>query len=160
LSITEVSRKAAVAPSALRYYERCALIQAGVKIGGRRHYPTSLLRRLSTIKFCQKIGFSLTEIAELLNGSLARDGAWRQAAMARRDDLEQQILELRRLVQLVDRALECDCHALCDCPHMGPEGLLIPSRRSDDGRALAGGQCGPHPQSCASPPGLPSVPAS
>ena len=128
LSISEISSRADVAPSALRYYERCDLIQAGVKIGGRRHYPASMLHRLSTIKFCQRIGFSLTEIAELLNGSLARDGAWRRAARARRGEIEQQILQLRRLVQLIDQALDCDCHALCECPHMGPEGLIAGQR--------------------------------
>jgi MerR family redox-sensitive transcriptional activator SoxR len=119
LSITEISRRADVAPSALRYYERRDLIKAGVKIGGRRHYPASMLERLLTIKVCQRLGFSLTEIAELLNGSLARDGAWRLAAAARRGEIEQQIRRLQQLVDQIDQALHCDCSSLCECPRAG-----------------------------------------
>lgn len=119
LSISELSKRTAVAPSALRYYERRDLIKVGVKIGGIRHYPASVLHRVLTIKVCQRIGFSLTEIAELLNGSLAQDGAWRRATLGRRVQIEQQIGELRRLVALIDEALDCDCSALCECSHLG-----------------------------------------
>lgn len=120
LSISEVSRRVAVAPSALRYYERRGLIEVGVKVGGIRHYPASMLHRLQAIKVCQKLGFNLAEIAELLNGSLARDGAWRRAALTRRRELEQQITQLRQFVEQIDRALaDCDCSALCDCSRVG-----------------------------------------
>lgn len=131
LSISEISSRAAVAPSALRYYERCNLIQPGVKIGGRRHYPASMLHRLSTIKVCQRIGFSLTEIAELLNGNLAHDGAWRRAAVERRGEIEQQIAQLRQLVAVIDLALDCNCHALYECPHMGPGGHIADTAPDD-----------------------------
>jgi MerR family redox-sensitive transcriptional activator SoxR len=137
LSISEISSRAAVAPSALRYYERCNLIQPGVKIGGRRHYPVSMLHRLSTIKVCQRIGFSLTEIAELLNGNLARGGAWRRAARGRRGEIEQQIVQLQQLMELIDRALDCNCHALYECPHMGPGGQIADTC-PDDGLDDAG----------------------
>jgi MerR family transcriptional regulator, redox-sensitive transcriptional activator SoxR len=131
----------AVAPSALRYYERCDLIAEGVKIGGRRHYPTAVLHRLSAIKVCQKLGFSLTEIAELLNGNLAHDRGWREAALARRDEVEREITQLQRLLELIDRALDCDCHALCECPHVGPGGHIadtVPADDADDGSRAFG----------------------
>jgi MerR family redox-sensitive transcriptional activator SoxR len=131
----------AVAPSALRYYERCDLIKEGVKIGGRRHYPASVLHRLSAIKVCQRLGFSLTEIAELLNGNLAREHGWRQAALTRRCEMERQITQLQRLVELIDQALDCDCHALCDCPHVGPGGHIAdicPPESAEEGNPAFG----------------------
>jgi len=132
LSIGEISSLSAVAPSALRYYERCDLIPPGPKIGGRRHYPASVLHRLSTIKVCQRIGFSLTEIAELLNGNLSNDGAWRRAALERRAEIERQIGQLHGLLQVIDRALDCDCHALYDCPQMGPGGPIADTCPQED----------------------------
>jgi DNA-binding transcriptional MerR regulator len=141
LSIGEIASRAAVTPSALRYYERCELIEEGVKIGGRRHYPASVLHRLSAIKVCQRLGFSLTEIAELLNGTLAHEHAWRQAALARRCDVERQITNLQQLVKLIDRALDCDCHALCDCPQVAPGGHIAdicPATDDDDGSRAFG----------------------
>lgn len=141
LSIGEIASLAAVTPSALRYYERCELIKEGVKIGGRRHYPASVLHRLSAIKVCQRLGFSLNEIAELLGGNLAQERAWRQAALARRREVERQIVNLQGLVKLIDRALDCDCHALCDCPHMAPGGHIAdtcPTAEDDDGSRAFG----------------------
>jgi MerR family redox-sensitive transcriptional activator SoxR len=138
LSISEVASLSAMASSALRYYERCGLIEEGVKIGGRRHYPASVLHRLSTIKACQKLGFSLTEITELLSGSLAREQAWRQAAIARRGEVERQIDQLQNLVQLIDDTLDCDCPALYECPQMGPAGHLAAADNTENGNQAFG----------------------
>lgn len=124
LPIGEVARQSGIASSALRYYERCELINAGVKIGGRRHYPLSVLHRLSVIKVCQHIGFSLAEIADLLNGSLARNGAWRHLAMSKRRDLQVRIGQLESLLELLELTLGCECRALDDCPQMAPGGYL------------------------------------
>lgn len=135
LSITEIAQRSGLASSALRYYERCDLITAGTKVGGRRHYPDAVLHRLSVIKACQKIGFSLAEISQLLNGNLAQDGAWRRMALTRRDQVKRQIKQLQGLIELIDCALDCDCHALCDCPHMGPGGHLAASVPDDEAHA-------------------------
>lgn len=124
LPIGEVAKRSGVASSALRYYERCGLINTGAKIGGRRHFPLAVLQRLSVIKVCQHIGFSLAEISELLNGSLARNGAWRRLAMNKRSDLQTRIAQLKGLLELLEQTLCCECHALGDCPQLAPGGYL------------------------------------
>ncbi len=124
VSINQIARESGVAASALRYYERCGLINAGIKIGGRRHYPPSILQRLSVIKVCQKIGFSLAEIGELLDGRPGRDRAWREVAQARRSEVQRQINQLQHLLELLDAAMDCSCHRLYECPQMGPNGHL------------------------------------
>lgn len=124
LPIGEVAKRSGVASSALRYYERCGLIGAGAKIGGRRHFPVSVLQRLSVIKVCQHIGFSLAEISELLNGSLAGNGAWRRLAMSKRRDLQVRIGQMEGLLELLEQTLGCECRALDDCPQLAPGGYL------------------------------------
>ncbi len=145
LSISEVSRKAGIATSALRYYERCSLIPVGVKVAGRRHYPPAVLHRLSVIKICQRIGFSLAEISDLLQGSMTGDGAWRCVATARRSEIEREIAALRDLLGLIDRTLDCDCSALCDCPHMGPDGQFAAGFFVEaEGDCFGSGSWSPH----------------
>jgi MerR family transcriptional regulator, redox-sensitive transcriptional activator SoxR len=123
LPIDQVAGKAGLASSALRYYERCGLIGEGQKIGGRRHYPPSVLRRLSTIRVCQTLGFSLAEIGELLDGS--GDGeAWRTLSKVRRAEVQSQIQQLQSLLEVLNTAVECCCPDLGDCPEMSPEGRL------------------------------------
>lgn len=135
VSINKIARESGVAASALRYYERCGLIGPGVKIGGRRHYPPSILQRLSVIKVCQKIGFSLAEITELLDARPGREGAWRELAQARRAEVQRQIDQLQYLLELLDSAIECSCHALDECPNMGPDGHI--TKRSPVGLGSA-----------------------
>lgn len=134
MAIDKVAKESGLASSALRYYERCGLIDAGIKIGGRRHYLPSILQRLSVIKVCQKIGFSLAEIGELLDSGSGQDGAWRELAMARRAEVQRQIDQLRNLLELLDAAMDCSCRLLRDCPQLGPSGHL--TRRSPGDRRV------------------------
>ena len=130
VSIDKISRQSGLASSALRYYERCGLISAGVKVGGRRHYPLSILHRLSVIKVCQSVGFSLAEIAELLNGTPGQDGTWRELARLRRQEIQDQIRRLNDLSELLDSAMRCPCTELPDCPSLAPQGDL--ARRTSE----------------------------
>jgi MerR family redox-sensitive transcriptional activator SoxR len=124
LPIDKIAKRAGVASSALRYYERCGLIGEGTRMGGRRHYPPSVLQRLSVIKVCQGIGFTLSEIRDLIEGPRGHNGAWRDLALTRRAEVQRQIHQLQGLLELIDAAITCACEALCECPHMGPDGQL------------------------------------
>ena len=62
LTISEVSRRSGVAPSALRFYEDRRLIQPERNSSGHRRYPRSVLRLVAFIVFAQKVGLSLDEI--------------------------------------------------------------------------------------------------
>jgi MerR family redox-sensitive transcriptional activator SoxR len=130
LPIDKIAKSSGVASSALRYYERCGLINEGVKIAGRRHYPPAILQRLSVIKVCQRIGFTLAEITQLLAGGQDETLSWREVAMARRDEVKRQIGRLQNLVEVLDTAMDCPCHELGECPHMAPDGEI--ASRSDD----------------------------
>ena len=47
LSIGEVSARAGVAPSALRFYERQGLIESALTDGNQRRYDRAVLRRIA-----------------------------------------------------------------------------------------------------------------
>jgi MerR family redox-sensitive transcriptional activator SoxR len=101
LPIDQVAKLAGVTASALRYYERRGLISEGVRLGGRRHYHTSVLHRLSAIRTFKLIGFSLADIDELLDIRAAAS-AWRAIIAARRDEVQNQIVQLHRLITSQD----------------------------------------------------------
>jgi len=56
LTIGQVSRRAGVAPSALRYYEEQGLVTAARTAGGARRYQRSVLRRLAFVRAAQNVG--------------------------------------------------------------------------------------------------------
>jgi MerR family transcriptional regulator, mercuric resistance operon regulatory protein len=69
----EVADRAGVNAQTLRYYERRGLLSAPPRSpSGYRDYPASAVRVLRFVKRAQELGFTLTDVAELL--SLAEGG--------------------------------------------------------------------------------------
>jgi DNA-binding transcriptional MerR regulator len=63
-----VAAGAAVNPQTLRYYERRGLLPVPVRSpGGYRAYPADAVRRVRFIKRAQDLGFTLAEVASLLD---------------------------------------------------------------------------------------------
>lgn len=70
MKIGEVANQAGVNVQTLRYYERCGLLrEPGRRGSGYRNYPAETVRVVRFIKRAQKLGFSLTDITELLRVS-------------------------------------------------------------------------------------------
>ncbi|MEP5175886.1 MerR family DNA-binding protein, partial [Marinobacter alexandrii] len=104
----------------IRFYERRKLIEQPPRPreGGYRIYSDATVRRLHFIRRAQELGFSLREIAELLglrdaDSNQADASDVRQRALAKLNDVDQKIDQLRQIRQglaaLVDR-----------CPGQGP----------------------------------------
>ena len=67
LSIGELAQKTNVNIETIRYYERRGLLPEPPRNkSGHRRYPSDALKRTDFIKRCQTLGFSLNEIAEIL----------------------------------------------------------------------------------------------
>lgn len=118
LSIGELARRAGLAPSAIRYYERIGLLAEPERASGRRRYEPSVLERLALIDTAQRAGFTLAETRTLLSG-LSRETphpqVWRELAVAKLvevDALAARAAEMRRLLEL---GLECECRHLGEC---------------------------------------------
>jgi MerR family mercuric resistance operon transcriptional regulator len=64
----EVARAAGVNPQTLRYYERRGLLSEPERtLGGHRVYRAEAVTVLRVIKAAQRLGFTLDEVAELLD---------------------------------------------------------------------------------------------
>jgi MerR family transcriptional regulator, mercuric resistance operon regulatory protein len=68
LTIGQLANQAGVNVETIRYYQRIGLLEEPPKPSqGYRIYPASAIARIRFVKRAQKLGFSLSEIAELLS---------------------------------------------------------------------------------------------
>jgi MerR family mercuric resistance operon transcriptional regulator len=67
MTIGELARRAGVGVQTVRYYERRRLLPAATRrTSGYREFTSAALERLRFIRRAQELGFTLSEIAELL----------------------------------------------------------------------------------------------
>ncbi len=67
LSIGQVANAANVNIQTIRYYERPGSLSDAAALAGYRQYADDAVARLRFIKHAQELGFSLSEIQELLS---------------------------------------------------------------------------------------------
>ncbi len=122
LTIGKLASAAGVNAQTIRYYERSGLVPAPQRTpAGYRQFGPDELRRLRFIRRAQGLGFSLTEIRELLGLRVHEPRSC--GAVARRveekvDATERKIRELQALLRALKR-LSASCSArerTADCP--------------------------------------------
>lgn len=118
LTIGEVAKRAGVATSRIRYYERIGLLPEPQRYGGQRRYSPEVLGRLGFIGVAQSAGFKLREIRELLAGIDDADGM----AKRMRSLSEQKLSEVEKLLERtkamkgwLEVAKECGCATPEEC---------------------------------------------
>lgn len=123
LTISELARSVGVGVETVRFYQRKGLLfdpRPGSTVGaqGRRHYGDDEVRRLRFIRSAQRAGFTLEEIAELLELDRSEDRPRaREMAQARIEALDEQIAELQAARRsLEELAKECARSAKGPCP--------------------------------------------
>jgi Hg(II)-responsive transcriptional regulator len=106
----------------IRYYEREGLIPPPPrKSSGHRAYSTGAIRRLRFIKRAQELGFSLTEIRELLHLKVRPDELCTDVVTqidAKTREVEEKIRHLEAIKRTLHR-MKDSCHGQCavsDCP--------------------------------------------
>jgi MerR family redox-sensitive transcriptional activator SoxR len=118
MKIGELAARAAVAPSAIRYYEKVGLLAPAERIGGQRRYASAALDRLLLIRFAGEMDFTLAEIKLFLGG--LRENApvgprWKKLAHRKIREVDQLIGRSRRLKSLLEHLLRCHCTSLQIC---------------------------------------------
>ncbi len=112
LTIGQLAKEVGVNVQTVRYYERRKLLPSPVrKPSGYRLYGATESQRLRFIKNAQALGFTLREIAELLNlrvSSVARCGDVQRKAQAKLNQVEAKIRDLQVLAGAL-RSLIRDC---------------------------------------------------
>ncbi len=120
LTIGEVARRAHVATSTVRFYERRGLLTADARRSGQRRYQEESLRRLVFIGMLQDAGLSLDEIAGVLDAAHVAD--WKAIARRRLAVLDAEIARLQRARDYLEGALLCRYdHPATECRIMGAE---------------------------------------
>jgi DNA-binding transcriptional MerR regulator len=120
LTIGEVARRAGVATSAVRYYERRGLLAADARRSGQRRYTEVTLRRLIFVGMLQDAGLALDEIAGVLDATTVQE--WKAIAAHRLDALDAEIERLERARSYLQGALLCRYdHPATDCKVMAYE---------------------------------------
>lgn len=128
LTIGEVSARAGMATSALRYYEREGLIACERSSGGQRRYPRSVLRRLAFVRAAQNVGLSLDEIRTALDTlPSARNPSkadWARLSRSWQARLDEQIRGLQILRDGLTGCIGCGCLSLRTCALYNPRDEL------------------------------------
>jgi len=125
LTIGRLAKKSGVHVETIRYYERCGIIPRPPKPSlGYRCYPADTVARIRFVKNAQKLGFSLKEIAELLELRVDPDSTCddvRQQAEVKLADISDKIRALQRMkVTLVGLVKACHNSTPTEaCPILG-----------------------------------------
>jgi len=106
----ELAEKADVNPETLRYYERKALIPKPRRSdGGFRLYDESYVDRLHFIKRAKELGFTLSEIKDLLKLRVGEDATCRDVraqAEQKLEEVETKIHDLKRIREALSTLTE------------------------------------------------------
>ncbi|MFC6233372.1 MerR family DNA-binding protein [Paenibacillus allorhizosphaerae] len=85
---------------------------------GQRRYSEGLLDRINFIKVAQQTGFSIQEIAVLLEGFDTHDSLserWEQMAKQKRSELEYRKKQINSMIQILDNGLSRKCLTWSEC---------------------------------------------
>ncbi|MBO9582188.1 MAG: MerR family transcriptional regulator [Sphingobium sp.] len=122
LTVSELARAGGVGVETVRYYQRQGLMPRPPQIGrsgaGIRHYGERDVHRLNFIRGAQAAGFSLKEIAQLLQLEESDDRAGvRRVARQRITALDMEITQLTRARDALERlAGQCERTKQGPCP--------------------------------------------
>ena len=117
LTIGEVARRAGLATSAIRYYERLGLLPAPERVSGQRRYEPDVLRWLAMIEVAQQAGFTLAETRTLLDGFSSEESPsaqWQALARSKLDEVDALITRAQSMRRLLEEGLRCECLRLTD----------------------------------------------
>ena len=125
----QVAAAAGVNLQTLRYYERRGLLNEPHRtLGGHRIYPAEAVTLLRVIKTAQRLGFSLNEVADLLDGGShhhgRRDTGLQAKAKAKISEIDQKIADLTVIRESLTQALDAGCTDPVTCA--GSSGCPLP----------------------------------
>jgi DNA-binding transcriptional MerR regulator len=116
----QIADAAGVNLQTLRYYERRGLLAEPDRTpGGHRIYPPETITVLRVIKAAQRLGFTLDEIADLLEtgGHPKPDAGLQARTSAKLTEVEAKITDLTLIAGTLRTALDYGCSDLIDCAH-------------------------------------------
>ena len=114
----QLARAAGVNVQTLRYYERRGLLpEPRRSLGGHREYDARAVTVLRVIRGLARLGFTLTEIAELIEVGSHRGPrpGLRAAAGAKLAEVDAKIDHLTQVRAALTAVIAADCSDLAEC---------------------------------------------
>jgi MerR family redox-sensitive transcriptional activator SoxR len=130
LTIGEVARRAGVATSSIRYYERIGLLPQPDRLAGQRRYDAAVLGRLGFIGVAQSAGFKLREIKALVDGVDSANGMgeqMRSLSSQKLDEVEALLERTKAMKGWLEVAQECGCATPAECALFPAAGEEMPN---------------------------------
>ena len=128
LPIGPFAARAGVSVSAVRFYEQRGLLRPDRNAGGQRRFHRADLRRLSFILIAQRLGFTLTEIADQLSAlpdaRAPTKADWAKISAGFGTVLDARIAEMTRLRERLDGCIGCGCLSLANCALHNPNDAI------------------------------------
>lgn len=118
LRVSEVADAVGVNKETLRYYERRGLIgQPDRSLGGHRLYDDATVTTLRVIKAAQRLGFTLDEVAELIEVGRRRgpEAGLQVRAREKLVEVEERIADLNLIRASLVAAIDAGCKDLHEC---------------------------------------------
>jgi MerR family redox-sensitive transcriptional activator SoxR len=118
LTIGEVARRAGVATSSIRYYERIGLLPQPGRVHGQRRYDPDVLGKLGFIGVAQTAGFKLREIKELMvgvDGGSGMSEQMRSLSTRKLEEVEALLERTQAMKGWLEVAKECGCVTPEEC---------------------------------------------
>lgn len=116
--IGEIARRAGVATSTIRYYERIGLLPPCKRVNTKRRYDTSILQKLNVIRMGQNAGLTIAEIQTLLHEfpvDTSPSERWQALAVKKIADLDELMNRVQAMKSLLEQTLQCHCVTIDDC---------------------------------------------
>ncbi|WP_090103338.1 MerR family transcriptional regulator [Lentzea jiangxiensis] len=114
----ELAAAAGVNVQTLRYYERRGLLPEPQRsLGGHRDYDENSVALLRVVKTAQRLGFTLDEVAELLDTGRHRHPTpdLQARAQAKLDEVDRRLEDLNTIRQELVRVIDARCDSLTNC---------------------------------------------
>ena len=133
LSIGEVAARVGLRTSALRYYEEAGVLPPAERVGGKRRYPPEVVGLLLLVRFCQRLGFSLAEVRQLVGETTDPKPKvdWRRLVDAKIAEVDGLIEKAKAVRRVLEESRDCQCVSLESCSLLaadGPSLARIPHR--------------------------------
>lgn len=115
MDIALVRERTGLSAAALHHYEQLGLITPTGRVGLRRQYGDDIVEVLSVVALCQRSGFSLDEVRELM--ARRHNASWKMLARAKLAEVEEMMASLNRVRDGLQHALDCPSPDIMRCEH-------------------------------------------
>jgi MerR family redox-sensitive transcriptional activator SoxR len=131
LSIGELAAAAGLSASAIRYYEDAGILPKPHRVSGQRRYQPDTVDRLMLIRFCSRLGMSLSDIRRLVStpkGVRAKE-TWRQLVDGQLEEISALITTAQNVERVLLESRDCDCVTPASCRFLNEERAKPPPTR-------------------------------